>query len=141
MNDEAVIRSVMIERYSRVLLRWRARSARRSRIGPPRVTIIQWVLAAVSVAIGGFTFEVRSYTWLASMTQVLVLLSFISLIIVTREVFRTGSIGKFCLVAGVFVFYWIDAFALSLQRYPFAVPERFPYSATQFDQELIQQAL
>jgi len=141
MNGEAVTRSVMIERYSRVLFRWRARSARRSRIGPPRVTIVQWVLAGVSVVIAGFSYEVRNYVWLAWMTQVLVLLSFLSLIIATREVFRTGSIGKFCLVAGVFVFYWIDAFALSLQRYPFAVPEHFPYSATQFDQSLIQQAL
>jgi hypothetical protein len=131
----------MIERYSRVLFKWRARSARRTRIGPPRVTIVQWVLAGVSVTIAGFSYEVRSYTWLATMTQVLVLLSFISLISVTREIFRNGSIGKFCLVAGVFVFYWIDAFALSLQRYPFAVPENFPYSATQFDQSLIQQAL
>jgi hypothetical protein len=78
-------------------------------LGPPRVTIVQWGLAAVSVAIAGFSYEVISYVWLASMTQVLVLLSFISLVIVTREVFRTGSIGKFCLVAGVFVFYWIDA--------------------------------
>jgi hypothetical protein len=131
----------MIERYSLVLFRWRARSTRGSRIGPLRVTIVQWVLAAVSVVIAGFSYEVRNYVWLGWMTQLLVLLSFLSLIIVTREVFRTGSIGKFCLVAGVFVFYWIDAFALSLQRYPFAVPEGFPYSATQFDQSLIQQAL
>ena len=131
----------MIKRYSQVLFRWRVRSAQQSRVGPPRVTIVQWALAGVSVAIAGFSYEVRSYVWLGWMTQALVLLSFVSLIIVTREVFRNGSIGKFCLVAGVFVFYWIDAFALSLQRYPFAVPENFPYSATQFDQGLIQQAL
>ena len=130
----------MIHRYSWVS-KWRERSARRSRTGPPRVTVVQWALASVSVAIAAFSYEVRSYAWLALVTQFLVFLSFISLIIVTREVFKTSSIGKFCLVAGVFVFYWIDALALSLQRYPFAVPEGFPYNATQFDQSLIHQAL
>lgn len=131
----------MIQTYSRVLLRWREKSARRSRIGLSRVTIIQWALASVSVVIAAFSYEVRSYALLALLTQLLVFLSFVSLIIVTREVFKTSSIGKFCLVAGVFVFYWIDALSLSLQPYPFAVPPGFPYNATQFDQTLIQQAL
>jgi hypothetical protein len=131
----------MIQIYSRVLSKWREKSARRSRTGLPRVTIIQWASASASVVIAAFSYEVRSYAWLALLTQLLVFLSFVSLIIVTREVFKTSSIGKFCLVAGVFVFYWIDALALSLQRYPFAVPPGFPYNATQFDQTLIQQAL
>lgn len=131
----------MIRSYSRILLRWREKSARRSRIGPPRVTLTQWALPSVSVVIAAFSYETRSYALLALVTQLLVFLSFISLIIVTREVFKTGCIGKFCLVAGMFVFYWIEALTLSLQRYPFAVPEGFPYNATQFDQSLIQQAL
>lgn len=126
---------------SRVPLTWREKSAGRNRMGPPRITIMEWALASAAVVIASFSYEVRSYAWLALITQFLIFLSFISIIIVTREVFKTGCIGKFCLVAPVFVFYWIDALALSLKRYPFAVPEGFPYSATQFDQDLIHQAL
>lgn len=131
----------MIHGYSRVLSKWRERSARRGRSGPDRVTVFQWGLASLSVAIAAFSYEVRSYAWLALITQLLVFLSLISLITVTREVLRAGSIGKFCLIGGVFVFYWVDAFTLSVQRYPFAVPEGFPYNATQFDQSLVHQAL
>jgi hypothetical protein len=109
--------------------------------GPPRVTIVQWILASLTVGIAAASYETRSYTWLAFLTQILVFLSFISLVIVTREVFKYGSVGKFCLVAGVFVFYWIDALQLSTQRLPFAIPENFPYNATQFDQALLHQAL
>src|SRR5204863_5547759 len=82
-----------------------------------------------------------NYALLASASQVLACLSFILVMMSTREVFRTGMIGKFCLMAGVFVFYWIDALALSFQQYPFGVPEGFPYNATQFNQDLIHQAL
>jgi len=131
----------MIRIYSQVLSKWREQSARRDRIGPPGVTVMQWALASASVVIAAFGYEVRNYGRIALVTQLLVFLSFISLIIVTREVFKTGCIGKFCLIAGVFVFYWIDGLALSLQKYPFAVPPGFPYNATQFDQNLIQQAL
>jgi hypothetical protein len=105
------------------------------------VSLLLWLLALVSLAIAAASYEVRSYSRLAMITQFLVFISFLSLIIVTREVFKTNNIGKFCLVAGVFVFYWIDGLALSLQRYPFAVPESFPYNALQFDQDLIHQAL
>jgi hypothetical protein len=131
----------MIQTYNRILLKWREKSALSNQSGPPRVTVIQWILLSASVVTAAFSYEIRDYSWLALMTQFLVLLGLILLIIVTREVFKTGCIGKFCLVAGVFVFYWIDALALSLQRYPFAVPEHFPYNATQFEQSLIHQAL
>src|SRR5215510_266639 len=127
--------------YERLLSKWRKGRAPRLETGPPRVTGLQWLLASVSVVIAIVGYEVRSYVLLASITQLLAALSLISLVMVTREVFKTGSIGKFCLIAGVFVFYWIDALALSLQRYPFAVPDDFPYNATQFDQDLIHQAL
>src|SRR5436190_17932216 len=112
----------MIQTYHRILSKWRERSARPNQSGPPRVTVIQWTLASASVVTASFSYEVRDYAWLALMTQFLVVLGLLLLIIVTREVFKTGCIGKFCLVSGVFVFYWIDALALSLQPYPFAVP-------------------
>src|SRR5215510_9790857 len=127
--------------YERLLSKWRKGRAPRLETGPPRVTGLQWLLASVSVVIAIVGYEVRSYVLLASITQLLAALSLISLVMVTREVLKTGSVGKFCLIAGVFVFYWIDALTLSSQRYPFAVPEGFPYSATQFEQDLIHQAL
>jgi len=109
--------------------------------GLPSVTVIQWLIAGVSIAIAVASYEVTSYSVLATLTQVLVGLSLVLVVIATREVIKTKSIGKFCLVAGVFIFYWLDALTLSLQQNPFAVPEGFPLTATQFDQDLIHQAL
>ena len=101
----------------------------------------EWLLAGASVFIAAMCYETRNYVSLAWATQILACMSFVLLLTATREVFRSGTIGKFCLMAGVFVFYWIDALALSYQRYPFEVPEGFPYNATQFNQDLIHQAL
>lgn len=132
----------MISRsYSETFSRWRGRRTQPSEFTPPRVSGIEWLLASVSVLIALASYETRSYSRLAFATETLVALSFGLVVLATREVFKAGSIGKFCLVGGVFVFYWIDALALCLQRNPFGVPEGFPYNATQFDQELIQQAL
>ena len=105
------------------------------------MNIVEWLLAGASVVIAGMCYETQSYVSLAWATQVLAVLSLTLVLMATREVVKTGTIGKFCLMAGVFVFYWIDALALSYERYPFAVPEGFPYNATQFNQELIHQAL
>ncbi len=132
----------MISRsYSETFFRWRRRRAQASEFTPPRVRGIEWLLALISVVIAFAGYETRSYSRLAFATETLVGLSFVLVALATREVFKAGSIGKFCLVAGVFVFYWIDALALCLQKNAFGVPEGFPYNATQFDQELVQQAL
>jgi hypothetical protein len=63
------------------------------------------------------------------------------LVIVARESLQTRTLGKSCLVAGTFVFYWVEAIALAWQSNPFSVSEGFPINASQFDQELISQAL
>ncbi len=106
-----------------------------------RVSLGEWLLAVASIVIAAACYETRSYDRLALATQVLTGLSIVLVVMATRDVFRTGTTGKFCLMAGVFVFYWIEALTLSLQNYPFAVPEGFPYNATQFNQDLIHQAL
>ncbi len=108
---------------------------------PPPVTIVQWILVVVPIAIALASYEVTSYSWLASITQILVALNVFLLILVTREVLTTRTIGKFCLVGGTFIFYWLDALSLARLPEPFGVAEGFPINATQFDQELIQQAL
>jgi len=108
---------------------------------PPTVSLVQWVLVLVPIGVALLSYEIRSYALLASLTQVLVGLNVLLLIVVTREVLTTRTIGKFCLVGSTFIFYWLDASALAGLRQPFGVAEGFPINATQFDQELIQQGL
>lgn len=108
---------------------------------PPSVTIVQWVLVAAPVLLALSSYEFDSYAVLALITQALVALNVLLLAIVVREVVSTRTIGKFCLVGGTFIFYWLDALSLSSMKAPFSITEGFPISATQFDQEMIQQAL
>ena len=108
---------------------------------PPRVTLIQLSLASVPVLLSAITTEVNSYKTLAVITQICAAVSVVLLISVTREAIRARVVGKCCLVAGVFVFYWIDAVALTLQPTAFAIPDGFPINATLFNQDLIRQAL
>ena len=112
-----------------------------SKAALPRVAVVQWILAGLCVITAVTSYEVRIYSQLAFLAQTMVLLSFILLVLVTHEVFKSRCIGKLCLVAGAFIFYWIDLFTLTEQRYPFAIPEGFPISVTQFNQELIHEAL
>src|SRR5207253_2628916 len=108
---------------------------------PPRVTLVQWTLASVPVVLSAITTEVNSYKTLAIITQICAAVSVVLLISVTREAIRARVVGKCCLIAGVFVFYWIDAVALTLQPTAFAIPDGFPINATLFSQDLIRQAL
>ena len=108
---------------------------------PPRVTLVQLSLASVPVLLSTITTEVNSYKTLAVITQICTAVSVVLLISVTREAIRARVVGKCCLVAGVFVFYWIDAVALTLQPSAFAIPDGFPINATLFNQDLIRQAL
>jgi len=108
---------------------------------PPRVTLTQWILVSIPVVLAALTYEVTSYRTLALFAELLGLLSLALLIVVAKEALQTRAIGKLCLVGGVFVFYWIEALVLAFQENPFSIPEGFPISATQFDQELIRQAL
>ena len=108
---------------------------------PPRVTLVQWTLASVPVVLSAITTEVNSYKTLAVITQICAALSVLLLISVTREAVRARVVGKCCLVAGVFVFYWMDAVALTLQPTAFAIPDGFPINATLFNQDLVRQAL
>ena len=107
----------------------------------PRVTMIQWALAILSVIVSVSAIEFTSYNALALITQICSALSFLLLLAVAFEAFKTRVIGKCCLVAGVFVFYWMDALSLSTQTIPFSVPEGFPLRASQFSEQLIQQAV
>ena len=108
---------------------------------PPRVTLTQWILVSIPVVMAALTYEVTSYPALALFAELLGLLSLALLIVVAKEALQTRAIGKLCLVGGVFLFYWIEALVLAFQEDPFSIPEGFPISATQFDQELIRQAL
>lgn len=108
---------------------------------PPRVTLAQWILLLIPVVIALLTYEVTSYSVLALVVEVLALLNVTLLLVVARESLRTRVIGKFCLVGGVFVFYWAEALAMAIQKTPFGIAEGFPISETQFDQELVCQAL
>ncbi len=108
---------------------------------PRRVTLTQWLLVSVPVVLAALTYEVTSYRALALSAELLSLLSLALLIVVAKEALQTRSIGKLCLVAGVFVFYWIEALDLAFQKNPFSIPEGFPITATQFEPELIRQAL
>jgi hypothetical protein len=108
---------------------------------PPRVTLMQWLLAAVPVVLSVITLEVESYKAMAILTQACAAASAILVIAATREAVRARVIGKCCLVGGVFVFYWMDAVALTLQPSAFGIPDGFPINATQFNQSLIREAL
>lgn len=108
---------------------------------PPRVTLTQWILASIAVVIAVLTYEVTSYRLLALIAQVLGVINLMLLLLVVKETLQTRVIGKFCLVGGTFVFYWVEALALSFQADPFGVPAGFPINEVQFDQELITQAL
>lgn len=119
---------------------FRKRNARTS-TGPPRLTLLQWILALLPVVISFVSLEFTSYNALALISQICTALGFLLLLLVAFEAFRTRSIGKACLVASVFVFFWMDAFSLSLQAVPFSIPEGFPIKATQFNQQLIQQGI
>jgi hypothetical protein len=110
-------------------------------IVPPRVTLIQWTLAGATVVLGLVTTEISSYQTLAIITQICATLSAVLLVSVTREAVRARIVGKGCLIAGVFIFYWMDAVWLTLQPVPFMIPDGFPINATQFDQDLIREGL
>ncbi len=125
--------------YRRTIARWRSRGVTEG--NPPSVTIVQWLLVTAPVLLALTSYEFQSYAVLALITQALVALNVLLLLIVTREVLRTRTIGKFCLVGGTFIFYWLDALTLSSMKDPFSIVEGFPINATQFDQEMIQQAL
>jgi hypothetical protein len=107
----------------------------------PRVTLIQWVLAIAPIVLATASIEVTSYRGLALLTQICTALNLLLLVSVGVEALRTRVVGKCCLVAGVFIFYWLDALSLSLQTTSFSIAEGFPIRATQFNQSLIQQAL
>ena len=125
--------------YRKTIARWRSQGATEGT--PPAVTIVQWLLVTAPVLLALTSYEFQSYAVLAFITQALVVLNVLLLIIVTREVLKTRTIGKFCLIGGTFIFYWLDALALSSMKDPFSIAEGFPINATQFDQEMIQQAL
>jgi hypothetical protein len=108
---------------------------------PPRVTLVQWTLAGATLLLALITAEINSYESLAIITQICATLSAVLLICVTREAIRARLVGKGCLIAAVFIFFWMDAVWLTLQAVPFAIPEGFPINATQFDQDLIRQGL
>ena len=124
--------------YRKTLAHLRAKNVEGN---PPPVTVIQWLLVAAPVLLALSSYEFNSYAILALITEALVALNIVLLIIVTGEVVKTRTIGKFCLVGGTFIFYWLDALSLSSMKDPFSITEGFPISATQFDQEMIQQAL
>ena len=63
------------------------------------------------------------------------------LVLAARESLQTRTVGKTCLVGGMFLFYWLEALALALQRMPFGITEGFPINESQFDQKLISQGL
>ena len=108
---------------------------------PPRVTAVQWILVAASVVIAALANEVVGYRFLALITEALAIINFVLLVVVAREALRTRVIGKVSLVASMLIFYWIEGLTLAAQPNPFSIPEGFPISASQFDQELISQAL
>jgi hypothetical protein len=112
-----------------------------SKSAVPRVKLVQWILTAIPVIGAALSTEVRSYHALAIVTQICAGFSALLLISVVLEALRTRVIGKSFLIAGVFVFYWLDALALSLQTTAFGIPEGFPIKATQFSQSLVQLAL
>jgi hypothetical protein len=107
---------------------------------PPRVTLSQWILVSIPVIVAALTFEVTSYRALALTAELLTVLSLALLFVVAKEALQTRAIGKLCLIGGVLLFYWIEAFVFAVQENPFSIPEGFPINATQFDQELIRQA-
>jgi hypothetical protein len=107
----------------------------------PRVTIVQWTLGITTVIVAILTNEFTTYAALALITQICAGLSLLLVAFTALEALRSRVIGKSCLVASVFVFYWVDALALSLQATPFGISEGFPIRATQFSQILIQQAV
>lgn len=109
--------------------------------GSPRVNLIQWVLVGAPVVIAAAAYSFTSYSSLALITQLLAVLNLALLIVVIKEALSVRVIGKLCLVGGVFIFYWVEALSLSFQGNPFSVVEGFPINASQFDQELISQAL
>ena len=120
-------------------------SFRDKRINPagtlPRVTLIQWTLAGCTLLLALVTTEINSYKSLAIITQICAILSAVLLVLVTREAVRARIVGKGCLIAGAFVFYWMDAVWLTLQTMPFQIPDGFPINATQFNQDLIREGL
>ncbi len=119
-----------------------SRSRKRPRDGSlPGVTGVQWSLAGLCVLLALWSYEIQDYARLAMLSQGLVAASFVLLLIVIREVLESRSIGKVCLIASVFVFYWIDLLSLTWQRSPFAVPDGFPLDETQFSFDLIHDAL
>src|SRR5438067_650461 len=125
--------------YHRTIARWRSRHTEEG--NPPSVTVVQWFLVTIPVLLALASYEFQSYGVLALITQALVASNVLLLLIVTREALESRTIGKFCLVGSTFIFYWLDAWTLSSMRDPFSIAEGFPISATQFDQEMIQQAL
>jgi hypothetical protein len=108
---------------------------------PARITPAQWILVCLPVAIAAAGYEVTSYNALALITQLLAAFNFVLLAFLVKEALGTRVVGKVCLVGGVFIFYWVEALNLSFQRNPFSIAEGFPINASQFDQDLIVQAL
>jgi hypothetical protein len=108
---------------------------------PPRVTPSQWLLVSIPLVVATAGYEVTSYRTLALITQVLAVLNLALLLVVIREALAARVIGKLCMVGCVFMFSWVEALSLSVQRNPFSITEGFPIHASQFDQSLISQAL
>ena len=108
---------------------------------PPRVTLAQWLLAFVSVLMGGYSYYITDYDYLAILALILAAVNFVLVVLVAKEALNSRLIGKFCLMAGALVFYWVDAASLALQKIPFTIPNGFPVQGEQFDPRLIQQAL
>ncbi len=123
------------------LWRFKTRTASEQKSLPPRTTLPQWILLVAPVAIAILTHEVSSYSILALTVELLVVLNIALLLVVAKESLQTRTIGKCCLVGGTFLFYWVEALALALQKTPFGIAEGFPINESQFDQGLIRQAL
>ncbi|HYT50158.1 MAG TPA: hypothetical protein VEL78_07190, partial [Pyrinomonadaceae bacterium] len=105
--------------YRKTLARLRTKNVDEG--NPPLVTVVQWLLVAAPVLLALSSYEFNSYAILALITEALVALNIMLLIIVTREVLKTRTIGKFCLVGGTFIFYWLDALSLSSMKDPFTI--------------------
>src|SRR6266480_603686 len=100
---------------------------------PPRVKLAQWLLAFISVLMGGYSYYVTNYDYLAIVALILAAVNFVLVLLVAKEALNSRLIGKFCLMAGALVFYWLDAVSLALQKIPFTIPNGFPVQGERFD--------
>src|SRR5262245_32480803 len=102
------------------------------------VSVVQWALAALSLMFAYLGYLTTQYDRLAQLGALLLITNLALLAVVAKEALSTRLLGKFFLISSCLVFYWIDAFDLSRQQLPFAVPEGLPLSTQQFDQQLLQ---